>query len=41
MKSCIYNMSADIEESILDHNKVLVTTLEQLKAEHSKYVCVN
>jgi len=34
-------MSADIEESILNHNKVLVSSLEQLKEVNSKYACVN
>jgi len=34
-------MSAAIEESILNHNKALVAVLEQLKAVHYKYVCVN
>uniref|UniRef100_A0A6C0JF95 Uncharacterized protein n=1 Tax=viral metagenome TaxID=1070528 RepID=A0A6C0JF95_9ZZZZ len=34
-------MSAAIEESILNHNKVLVSVLEQLKEVNSKYACVN
>jgi len=34
-------MSAAIEKSILNYNKELVSVLEQLKAVHSKYVCVN
>lgn len=34
-------MSAAIEESIVNHNKVIVSVLEQLKAVYSKYVCVN
>jgi hypothetical protein len=34
-------MSAAIEQSILNHNKVLVSILEQLKELNSKYACVN
>ena len=34
-------MSAAIEESILNYNKVLVSVLEQLKEVSSKYACVN
>ena len=34
-------MSAAIEQSILNHNKVLVSVLKQLKEVNSKYACVN
>jgi hypothetical protein len=34
-------MSAAIEEAISNHNKVLVSVLEQLKEVNSKYACVN
>ena len=34
-------MSAAIEESISNHNKVLVSVLEQLKEVNSKYACVD
>ena len=34
-------MSAAIEEAISNHNKVLVSVLEQLKQVNSKYACVD
>jgi hypothetical protein len=34
-------MSVAIEEAISNHNKVLVSVLEQLKEVNSKYACVN
>jgi len=37
----IYIMSAAIEEAISNHNKVLVSVLEQLKEVNSKYACVD